>query len=89
MGGASICGRGWPCSDYSRIRGTNYNSPHGIPLDLLDRLVIISTKPYSEKEMKQILTIRYDSCDAHMIAAHVINYHSHDHALGVRRKMLK
>lgn len=44
--------------DDCRIRGTNYNSPHGIPLDLLDRLVIISTKPYSEKEMRQILTIR-------------------------------
>ena len=44
--------------DCCRIRGTNYNSPHGIPLDLLDRLVIISTKPYSEKEMRQILTIR-------------------------------
>jgi len=27
------------------IRGTNYKSPHGIPIDLLDRLLIISTKP--------------------------------------------
>jgi RuvB-like protein 2 len=41
------------------IRGTDYTSPHGIPIDLLDRLLIISTKPYSEKEIKQILTIRY------------------------------
>jgi hypothetical protein len=41
-----------------RIRGTNYNSPHGIPLDLLDRLLIITTTPYEEKELKQILGIR-------------------------------
>lgn len=50
----------------TRIRGTNYNSPHGIPLDLLDRLVIISTKPYSEKEMRQILTIRCEEEDVEM-----------------------
>ena len=27
-----------------RIRGTNYTSPHGVPIDLLDRLLIISTQ---------------------------------------------
>ena len=27
----------------TRIRGTNYSSPHGVPIDLLDRTVIIST----------------------------------------------
>lgn len=42
----------------TRIRGTNYKSPHGIPIDLLDRLLIISTTPYSEKEIRQILHIR-------------------------------
>jgi RuvB-like protein 2 len=31
----------------TNIRGTRYPSPHGIPLDLLDRLLIISTKPYT------------------------------------------
>ena len=40
------------------IRGTNYQSPHGIPIDLLDRLLIIATNPYGEKEIKQILRIR-------------------------------
>ena len=40
------------------IRGTNYQSPHGIPIDLLDRLLIIATSPYEEKEIKQILRIR-------------------------------
>ena len=43
---------------FFRIRGTNYKSPHGIPIDLLDRLLIISTSPYQEKDLKQILTIR-------------------------------
>ncbi|XP_025770105.1 ruvB-like 2 [Puma concolor] len=43
----------------TRIRGTSYQSPHGIPIDLLDRLLIVSTSPYSEKDTKQILRIRY------------------------------
>jgi DNA helicase TIP49 (TBP-interacting protein) len=42
----------------AKIRGTQYKSPHGLPLDLLDRLMIISTTPYSEEEMRKILTIR-------------------------------
>lgn len=42
----------------SIIRGTNYTSPHGLPLDLLDRLLIISTTPYSPSELKQILQVR-------------------------------
>ena len=44
----------------AKIRGTQYKSPHGLPLDLLDRLMIISTTPYSEDEMRKILTIRCD-----------------------------
>ena len=40
------------------IRGTNYKSPHGIPIDLLDRLLIITTQPYTEDEIRQILDIR-------------------------------
>merc|ERR1711966_565073 len=39
----------------TKIRGTNYRSPHGIPIDLLDRLLIIPTAPYSEAEVQQIL----------------------------------
>uniref|UniRef100_A0A8D3EBT2 RuvB-like helicase n=1 Tax=Scophthalmus maximus TaxID=52904 RepID=A0A8D3EBT2_SCOMX len=42
----------------TRIRGTNYQSPHGIPIDLLDRLLIIVASPYTEKETRQILKIR-------------------------------
>jgi RuvB-like protein 2 len=44
----------------TRIRGTNYKSPHGIPIDLLDRMIIVSTSPYQEKDLKEILKIRYD-----------------------------
>lgn len=42
----------------TNIRGTIYKSPHGIPIDLLDRLLIITTKPYNEDELKKILEIR-------------------------------
>merc|ERR1712045_47778 len=42
----------------STIRGTDVLSPHGIPRDLLDRLLIIRTLPYSEEEMTQIIKIR-------------------------------
>ena len=42
----------------TRIRGTNYESPHGIPIDLLDRLIIISTVPYNETEIREILKMR-------------------------------
>ncbi|KIV92719.1 RuvB-like helicase 2 [Exophiala mesophila] len=43
---------------HTRIRGTSYRSPHGLPLDFLDRVVIISTQPYSPEEISQILAIR-------------------------------
>jgi RuvB-like protein 2 len=42
----------------SRIRGTNYRSPHGLPLDFLDRVVIVSTHAYDREEIQQILSIR-------------------------------
>lgn len=29
----------------TNIRGTNYQSPHGIPIDLLDRMLIVTTHP--------------------------------------------
>lgn len=41
------------------IRGTeDIHSPHGIPLDLLDRLLIIRTLPYSRTEIEQIVKLR-------------------------------
>ncbi|AGK62041.1 TBP-interacting protein TIP49 [Archaeoglobus sulfaticallidus PM70-1] len=43
---------------FSKIRGTDLVAPHGIPLDLLDRLLIITTEPYKRDEIKTILEIR-------------------------------
>lgn len=43
---------------HSRIRGTNYKSPHGLPLDFLDRVMIVSTHAYGKEEIGQILSIR-------------------------------
>ena len=42
----------------SRIRGTNVRSPHGLPVDLLDRVLIVSTKPYTDDDIQQIIQIR-------------------------------
>ena len=47
----------------TKIRGTNYKSPHGIPIDLLDRLIIIPTTPYPENDLKTILKIRCEEED--------------------------
>lgn len=42
----------------SKIRGTDYTSAHGIPFDLLDRLLIISTHPYELDDLRRILQVR-------------------------------
>lgn len=47
----------------TNIRGTDYKSPHGMPVDLLDRLLIIHTQPYSGDEMGRILQIRAEEED--------------------------
>jgi DNA helicase TIP49 (TBP-interacting protein) len=41
----------------SQIRGTEYKSPHGIPVDLLDRLMIIPTQQYGIDDMRQIVCV--------------------------------
>ncbi|CAD8044469.1 unnamed protein product [Paramecium primaurelia] len=43
---------------YSQIRGTDIISPHGLPVDLLDRLLIIRTTPYNLEDIIKILAIR-------------------------------
>lgn len=48
------------------IRGTQYQSPHGVPIDLLDRLLIIHTDPYTEEEVTNILSIRCEEEDVEM-----------------------
>lgn len=47
----------------TRIRGTNYRGPHGMPIDLLDRMIIIRTVPYTKSEVKEILKIRCEEED--------------------------
>merc|ERR1719199_672537 len=48
------------------IRGTKYKSPHGIPIDLLDRLLIVPTTAYKAKDLEQILRIRCEEEDVEM-----------------------
>jgi len=50
----------------TNIRGTEYKSPHGIPLDLLDRLMIVSTDPYTHDEILKILSVRCEEEDVEM-----------------------
>merc|ERR1711907_463226 len=50
----------------TKIRGTDYESPHGIPIDLLDRMLIINTDPYTNEEVQRILTIRCEEEDVEM-----------------------
>eukprot|EP00696_Hemimastix_kukwesjijk_P014042 gnl/Hemi2/27953_TR9229_c0_g5_i1.p1 gnl/Hemi2/27953_TR9229_c0_g5~~gnl/Hemi2/27953_TR9229_c0_g5_i1.p1 ORF type:complete len:460 (-),score=79.95 gnl/Hemi2/27953_TR9229_c0_g5_i1:63-1442(-) len=40
------------------VRGTDISSPHGIPVDLLDRLMIVRVMPYAINDMIQIVHIR-------------------------------
>ena len=51
----------------SKIRGTEYKSPHGIPLDLLDRLMIVSTVPYEQEDIRTILKVRCEEEDVEMV----------------------
>jgi len=43
------------------IRGTDILSPHGIPRDLLDRLIIIRTYHYKLEEIQMILKVRAEA----------------------------
>ncbi len=40
------------------IRGTDVKSPHGMPIDLLDRLLVITTKKYEERDIREIIKVR-------------------------------
>jgi RuvB-like protein 2 len=52
----------------ARIRGTNYRSPHGLPLDFLDRVVIVQTHPYEPPHIQQILALRAQEEDIEVSA---------------------
>lgn len=47
----------------THIRGTDYKAPHGIPLDLLDRTLIIPTYPYKKNDIMKILEQRAEEED--------------------------
>jgi RuvB-like protein 2 len=54
----------------ARIRGTSDSkSPHGIPLDFLDRLLIISTSAYTAEEIREIIGIRAEEEDVKLTEA--------------------
>jgi TBP-interacting protein len=46
---------------FATIRGTDIKAAHGMPLDLVDRLLIINTKPYEKEDIKKIIEIRAKS----------------------------
>jgi len=41
-----------------QIRGTEMQSPHGIPVDFLDRVLIVKSMPYSKDEIQSIVSVR-------------------------------
>ena len=43
----------------SKVRGAEYKSPHGLPADLLDRVLIVSTSKYEAEDIDQIIQIRF------------------------------
>lgn len=47
----------------THIRGTDYKAPHGMPLDLLDRTLIIPTYPYQRQDILKILEQRAEEED--------------------------
>ncbi|KAK0224596.1 TIP49 C-terminus-domain-containing protein [Armillaria nabsnona] len=57
-----------PNRGLTRIRGTTFRSPHGLLVDLLDRVLIISTKSYSDKDIQQIIQIRFQEEDVTLTA---------------------
>jgi len=42
----------------TKIRGTDYKSPHGIPIDMLDRLLIAKTKIPPPEDVRKIIEIK-------------------------------
>jgi RuvB-like protein 2 len=47
----------------ARVKGAGYAAPHGLPPDLLDRLLIVHTRAYTPKEVRRIVDLRCDEED--------------------------
>jgi len=52
----------------STIKGTDIVSPHGVPVDLLDRLLIIRTSSYNLEDIIKIMAIRANTENIKMTA---------------------
>lgn len=68
----------------ARTRGIAFCSPQGLSVDLLDRVLIVSMKPYSEEDIEQIIQIRHQEEDVTLIAGAASPYihgHSNDTAV--------
>ncbi|EIW87275.1 TIP49-domain-containing protein [Coniophora puteana RWD-64-598 SS2] len=50
----------------ARIRGTHTSAPHGLPADLLDRALIVSTRPYTADDIAEIVHIRCEEEDVRL-----------------------
>lgn len=51
---------------YTKIRGTEYFSPFGIPMDLLDRMLIINTEQLEAADYQNILKLRSEEEDVEL-----------------------
>lgn len=66
----------------ARIRGTKFRSPHGLPVDLLDRVLIISTTKYGVDDIREIIQIRYVFVSFFFSSCYVVTYKSLTPRLG-------
>ncbi len=55
------------------VRGTDIKSPFGMPLDLLDRLLVITTKKYDPEDMREIIMTRVRK-EGMKISAEALDY---------------
>ncbi|GLV38454.1 reptin [Carabus blaptoides fortunei] len=67
----------------TKIRDSNMVTPHGIPVDLLDRSIIVHTEPYKEKDLREILSIRCEEedCRMHEDALSILTRIAHESSL--------
>ena len=45
-------------TEHDSLNGDGIISPHGLPIDLLDRCMIVRTLPYNREEIKLVLSLR-------------------------------
>jgi RuvB-like protein 2 len=50
-------------SGVAPVRGSPYSAPHGLPTDLLDRLLIVKTEPLSQEQLQHVVSVRATECE--------------------------